>query len=276
MRRKPQGHGEALTGAWTGWVLSRERTQSRERRRHHPMRKATVRRSSSQDRRTLPAVLDPMHVQNLCARKPGDPTPGHGGTNRQGPHREPLRGHDGDVRTWEVGQPHSTKEVAEQGGPGGRGGGDGGKGAGQGERGRGRRSPDQCRVRAPSGLERVREAAGKDGKQRPHHSVGEPDARDRHSWPCPSGWFGLRAHICRPRPPPAPLRHYPRQEPGAVVPLAGICAGGGQQWPSLPRQGPHFGASICDRRLPFGDRRTHRRMSNGAHRGDQGESCTHS
>jgi hypothetical protein len=42
---------------------------------------------------------------------------------------------------------------------------------------------------------------------------------------------------------PAPLsrlavrRHDPRhrQEPGAVVPLAGICAGGGEQSPSLPR-----------------------------------------
>jgi hypothetical protein len=30
-------------------------------------------------------------------------------------------------------------------------------------------------------------------------------------------------------------RHDPRQEPGAVVPLAGICAGGGEQSPSLPR-----------------------------------------
>jgi hypothetical protein len=40
---------------------------------------------------------------------------------------------------------------------------------------------------------------------------------------------------------PAPLsrlalrRHDPRWEPGAVVPLAGICAGGGEQSPSLPR-----------------------------------------
>lgn len=30
----------------------------------------------------------------------------------------------------------------------------------------------------------------------------------------------------------------PRQEPGAVVPLAGICAGGGPQGPFLPRT-PH-------------------------------------
>jgi hypothetical protein len=27
----------------------------------------------------------------------------------------------------------------------------------------------------------------------------------------------------------------PREEPGALVAHAGICAGGGQKWPSLPR-----------------------------------------
>ena len=31
-------------------------------------------------------------------------------------------------------------------------------------------------------------------------------------------------------------RDHPRQEPGAVIPPAGICAGGGGQPPSLPRQ----------------------------------------
>jgi hypothetical protein len=31
-------------------------------------------------------------------------------------------------------------------------------------------------------------------------------------------------------------RDDPRQEPGAVVPLAGICAGGGGRPPSLPRR----------------------------------------
>jgi hypothetical protein len=30
-------------------------------------------------------------------------------------------------------------------------------------------------------------------------------------------------------------RHDPRKEPYAVMPLVRICAGGGQQWPSLPR-----------------------------------------
>jgi len=31
-------------------------------------------------------------------------------------------------------------------------------------------------------------------------------------------------------------RHHPRQEPGAVIPLAGICAGGAGQPASLPRR----------------------------------------
>ena len=51
---------------------------------------------------------------------------------------------------------------------------------------------------------------------------------------------------------PAPLaraairRHHPRQEPSAVVPHAGICAGGGpnpRQGPSLPRQADFLGFS---------------------------------
>ena len=39
----------------------------------------------------------------------------------------------------------------------------------------------------------------------------------------------------------AAMRHHPRQEPGAVIPHAGIRAGGGPQGPSLPRP------SILDR-----------------------------
>src|SRR6516164_9908163 len=50
---------------------------------------------------------------------------------------------------------------------------------------------------------------------------------------------------CRPSPAPAAHpasvarttvpRHHPRQEPGALAALAGICAGGGEQSSSLPR-----------------------------------------
>ena len=38
---------------------------------------------------------------------------------------------------------------------------------------------------------------------------------------------------------PAANRHDLRQEPDAVTPLVRICAGGGQQWPSLPRPTPN-------------------------------------
>jgi hypothetical protein len=34
-------------------------------------------------------------------------------------------------------------------------------------------------------------------------------------------------------------RQNPREEPGALAAHAGICAGGGQQWPSLPRPFSH-------------------------------------
>ena len=43
------------------------------------------------------------------------------------------------------------------------------------------------------------------------------------------------ARVTHPDPRRAIRRQNPREEPSAVVPLAGICAGGGQQWPSLPR-----------------------------------------
>ena len=86
---------------------------------------------------------------------------------------------------WEVGQLHSTEEIAEQ-----RlervSGGDGGKGVGQGEPVGAKHAPDS-----------------------------EPDKRATCARTGTSGGSG------------PPWRHYLRQEPGAVVPHAGICAGGG-------------------------------------------------
>ena len=56
-------------------------------------------------------------------------------------------------------------------------------------------------------------------------------------------------------------RQNPREEPSAVVPLAGICAGGGQQWPSLPRSQPscHPTGTIHLSRGGCAHRVTHRR-----------------
>src|SRR3954470_23971083 len=57
---------------------------------------------------------------------------------------------------------------------------------------------------------------------------------------------------------PAPLaraavrRYYPRQEPSAVVPHAGICAGGGRQRPSLPQPIPAAPRRRMRRPCPIG------------------------
>ena len=80
------------------------------------------------------------------------------------------------------------------------------------------------RMCAPSALERVRQAAKRDRKQ------ASPSPR------LSSLSFG------------APRRHHLRQEPGAVVPHAGICAGGGPQGPFLPR--PYYAVwHSCIRRI---------------------------
>ena len=63
--------GEALTGACTGRVLSRE-MRGVGRRRRYPWRKATSSASLLRDVGESCAVEDPVHVQNLLAREPGD------------------------------------------------------------------------------------------------------------------------------------------------------------------------------------------------------------
>jgi hypothetical protein len=58
-------------------------------------------------------VGEPVHVRNLHAREPGDPTIAlPPGTVRAA--RGRLRPHARDVRSWEVGLPHSTGEAVEQ------------------------------------------------------------------------------------------------------------------------------------------------------------------
>lgn len=59
-------------------------------------------------------VGEPVHVRNLHAREPGDPTIAlPPGTVRAA--RGRLRPHARDARLWEVGLPHSTGEAVEQG-----------------------------------------------------------------------------------------------------------------------------------------------------------------
>jgi len=95
-------------------------------------------------------------------------------------------GHDRDGRVQGVGQLQSTDEAFEQGSPHGTSGAGGGQGAGQGDRGGAHQEPDT----APGSPV----------------TCAQPRTYDRH----------LRV----------PVRYDPRQEPGAVVPHAGICAGG--------------------------------------------------
>lgn len=75
------------------------------------------------------------------------------------------RTHAGDGRTREVGPPHTTRETAEQGRGTGCGGG-GGRGRGKGNLREQNTPRTQRRTGVPSALERVREAAKKDRKQR--------------------------------------------------------------------------------------------------------------
>lgn len=63
---------EALTGAHSGRVLSREITSS-ERRRRPERRKATREVPPTRGTDRLCAVTDPEHEWNLPAREPGEP-----------------------------------------------------------------------------------------------------------------------------------------------------------------------------------------------------------
>lgn len=68
-----EGVGEALTGARIGWVLSREISIPGCRHgyvRWKATRLGALSRASGRSR----AVGDPMHVRNLSAREPGDPS----------------------------------------------------------------------------------------------------------------------------------------------------------------------------------------------------------
>jgi len=137
-----KGTGEALTGADASRVWSREidpntsgclRYQDRRgatsgvplcRRevRPDPARSETpcAHRSTSRGRREIPWL-----ATVVLWSAPGI-----------------LREHDGDVRPWEVGQSHSTREASEQGlWYATVGGGSGGKGTGQGESGPAKQGP---------------------------------------------------------------------------------------------------------------------------------------
>src|SRR5664280_2829662 len=128
----PQGRGEALTGACAGRAIE-PRNQGFGVPTLSQGRKATIAGGASASRQGTPrgqrtrACTEPP-----CARtgRSHDCPPTRRGAGRSGKAMPYAR----DERLWEVGQPHSTCEAAEQGRESGCGGG-GGKGAGRGEHG---------------------------------------------------------------------------------------------------------------------------------------------
>ena len=88
----------------------------------------------------------PEHAWKLLAREPGDPRAARRRW-RGGPRREGEEPHADDARPWEVGQPRSTDEAAEQS-RGTGGGGGGGKAADQGEHGTANTPRTQSRISA--------------------------------------------------------------------------------------------------------------------------------
>ena len=150
-------------------------------------------------------VGEPVHVRNLHAREPGDPTIAlPPGTVRAAWGR--LRPHARDVRSWEVGLPHSTGEAVEQG---------------------------RC-----AAAEMVEGRGQREGNAasttRPGHRAGPT---------CPGRRAGTGANWCvkcagpcaSVRPSRAGPALDPSEEPSAVVPHAGIRAGGRLKGRSLPR-----------------------------------------
>src|SRR5664279_1519905 len=128
----PQGRGEALTGACAGRAIE-PRNQGFGVPTLSQGRKALSLVALARVARGPRAVKEPGHAQNLHARRTGrshDCPPTRRGAGRSGKAMPYAR----DERLWEVGQPHSTCEAAEQGRESGCGGG-GGKGAGRGEHG---------------------------------------------------------------------------------------------------------------------------------------------
>jgi hypothetical protein len=91
----------------------------------------------------------------------------------------------------------------------------------------------------------------------------DSDGECRRTWQKAknAGWTCAPCPLASARSPPASTsrravpRHDPRWEPGAVVPLAGICAGGDKQLSSLPRRSSAMSLDGCVRAPPIGTAR---------------------
>lgn len=193
-----KGVVEALTGVRAGRVFSREIHQTPVCRRRKEMRKATPGASPSQDAPESRAVADPVHVRKHLAREPGDPAfarPRHRGR----PHRE-VFGHTPMMheRGKSDGSIVPAKPPNNSGGT-------------RLDPGRPKSSPaEEAEGRGPAKGNRreirtLRTQCRNNGCTRFSRRYGGRDVMSVLS--CPS------------------VRHYPRQDPDAVIPPVRICAG---------------------------------------------------
>jgi len=203
-----KGVGEALTGVRAGRVFSRERSHPPRCRRSKEMRKATPGAPPLQGASGPRAVRDPVHARKHLARDPGGPTfarPEYSGR----PHREVF---GRTPMMYEGGKSDGpiVPEKSPNNGDGNRldwsrpvpppAEGMEGRGPAKGNRRVSRTRRTQCRIfRVLQVLTPIR-------------------------------WKERIVVIVFPS-----IRHYPRQEPDAVIPHVRICAGGGPKGPSLPR-----------------------------------------
>ena len=204
-----KGVVEALTGVRAGRVFSRERTIPPRCRRRKGVRKATPTTPLSQGMAGPRAVVDPVHARKHLAREPGDPAfarPQQWGR----PHREVF---GRTPMTHERGKSDGPIVPAK---PQNNGGGT------RLDLGRPKSSPaDEAEGRGPAKGNRresrtLRTQCRNTGRTRFSRRYVERDV--------------VMLVMSRPFP-----RHYPRQEPDAVIPPVRICAGGGPKGPSLPR-----------------------------------------
>jgi hypothetical protein len=209
-----EGVVEALTGVRAGRVFSRERTIPPRCRRREGVRKATPTTPPSQGMVGPRAVVDPVHARKHLAREPGDPTFARP-RQRGRPHREVFG------RTPMMHERGKSDGPIVPAKPPNNGGGT------RLDPGRPKPSPaEEVEGRGPAKGNRresrtLRTQCRNNGRTRLSRRYVERDV--------------VMHVMSRPFP-----RHYPRQEPDAVIPPVRICAGGGPKGPSLPRSSLEF------------------------------------
>ena len=147
--------GEALTGAHTGAVLSRETRHSRVPTPLSEAEGHTIGRDSARPRTTLRGRRPAARAKTPCARTGRSPVARRDGDRRDAPGRP--RPYAGDARQGKSDGPVVPTKPPNNAGPG-RGGG-GGKGLAKGNTTEQNASRTQSRTGVPSALERVRRAA---------------------------------------------------------------------------------------------------------------------